>query len=84
MITCNIFVLFISSAPGVEHVLHASQLPTSHSGASHGGSGGRGACDGFKSCRLKRNIPYGNMYYPTSYGSGGANPRGGIGKNPLR
>ncbi|XP_033640829.1 uncharacterized protein LOC117301055 [Asterias rubens] len=62
----------LGQAPGVSHRL-------GNSGASHGGMGGRGACGGIISCRLKRNIPYGNLLYPGAFGSGGAGPRGGIG-----
>ena len=65
--------LFSLTAPGVSHRL-------GNSGASHGGMGGRGACGGIISCRLKRNIPYGNLLYPGAFGSGGAGPRGGIGR----
>ncbi|XP_038052472.1 uncharacterized protein LOC119725183 [Patiria miniata] len=66
------FLTNLGQAPGVPHRL-------GNSGASHGGIGGRGPCDGFVSCRLKRNLPYGNMLYPASFGSGGAGSRGGIG-----
>ncbi|XP_070535283.1 uncharacterized protein [Ptychodera flava] len=59
-------------APGVAHRL-------GNSGASHGGMGGRGGCDGFKTCRLERHMPYCNMYYPDCFGSGGAGSKAGIG-----
>ena len=48
-------------------------------GAGHGGGGGRGNCEGYRTCRLRRGTPYGNMYYPMEYGSGGDGPRGGVG-----
>lgn len=48
-------------------------------GAGHGGAGGRGDCGGYRTCRLRRGVPYGNMYFPTEYGSGGDGARGGIG-----
>lgn len=51
-------------APGVAHKL-------GHSGASHGGMGGRGWCGGFVACRLRRNSPYGTVYLPKDFGSGG-------------
>lgn len=40
-------------------------------GAGHGGTGGRGSCGGFRTCRMKKGLPYGNMYYPRDFGSGG-------------
>ena len=58
--------------PGVYHRLGSS-------GASHGGIGGAGGCDGFVTCRLKRNRPYGNLYVPTEFGSGGDGNNGGSG-----
>lgn len=50
------------------------------SGASHGGLGGAGACGGFVTCRLKRNLPYGSVYIPAAFGSGGSGPLGGSGQ----
>ena len=49
------------------------------SGASAAGLGGRGGCGGYLTCRLKRNLPYGDLYQPTDYGSGGALYNGGTG-----
>ena len=49
------------------------------SGASSGGLGGKGGCAGFLTCRLKRNLPYGDLYYPDDFGSGGALSNGGTG-----
>lgn len=40
-------------------------------GAGHGGTGGRGSCGGYQTCRLKKGLPYGNLYYPRDFGSGG-------------
>lgn len=59
--------------PGVWHRLGAS-------GASHGGLGGAGACDGFVTCRLKRNLPYGSVYIPAAFGSGGTGSMSGSGE----
>ena len=56
-------------APGTAHFL-------GHSGASHGGMGGRGGCEGYAACRLPRNSPYGSMYLPMDFGSGGYGSRG--------
>ena len=50
------------------------------SGASHGGIGGRGGCGGYLTCRLKRNLPYGELFQPDEFGSGGALSNGGVGK----
>lgn len=50
------------------------------SGASHGGLGGAGACGGFVTCRLKQNLPYGSVYIPAAFGSGGSGPLGGSGQ----
>ena len=49
-------------------------------GASHGGTGGKGQCNAFHTCRMNRAEPYGNMYEPEEYGSGGGGQNGGIGK----
>ena len=49
------------------------------SGASHGGLGGRGQCYGVVTCTLPKNLPYGHLYFPQDYGSGGAGSQGGIG-----
>ena len=40
-------------------------------GAGHGGTGGRGSCGAYHTCRMKKGLPYGNLYYPRDYGSGG-------------
>lgn len=49
-------------------------------GASHGGYGGRGACNGdYLTCRQVRNDPYGSLYEPVAYGSGGHGHFGGYG-----
>ena len=49
-------------------------------GASHGGYGGRGACNGdYLTCRQVRNDPYGSLYTPVEYGSGGHGHFGGFG-----
>ena len=53
------------------------------SGASSAGLGGRGGCGGYLTCRLKRNLPYGDLYKPTDYGSGGAEYNGGTGNLSL-
>ena len=42
--------------------------------------GGRGQCDGYVTCRLPRKHPYGDLYLPRDYGSGGADGMGGIGE----
>lgn len=66
-------ILYFVIAPGVPHRLGSS-------GGSHGGLGGRGGCGvGYLSCRLKRNLPYGSLYNPVAYGSGGGGSLGGIG-----
>lgn len=54
------------------------------SGASHGGVGGRGGCGGYTTCRLERNMPYGDLYLPNEHGSGGALSNGGTGKYNFR
>ncbi|KAL4226615.1 hypothetical protein ACF0H5_014598 [Mactra antiquata] len=53
------------------------------SGASHGGLGGRGGCGGYTTCRLERNIPYGDLYQPVNHGSGGRLTSGGTGGGVL-
>lgn len=63
-------------APGISHHLGGS-------GASHAGLGGRGGCGGSKTCRTLKNTPYGSIYHPRSFGSGGAGSLGGIGKISL-
>ena len=55
--------------------------PQGSSGASSAGLGGRGGCEGYLTCRLKRNLPYGDLYHPDDFGSGGALYNGGTGKN---
>ncbi|PIK61100.1 hypothetical protein BSL78_01925 [Apostichopus japonicus] len=59
-------------APGISHHLGSS-------GAAHAGLGGRGACSGSKTCRTFKNLPYGSMYHPRNFGSGGHGNQGGIG-----
>ncbi|WAR26294.1 hypothetical protein MAR_011998 [Mya arenaria] len=53
------------------------------SGGSHGGLGGRGGCDGYTTCRLHRNMPYGDLYIPVAHGSGGGQTNGGTGGGVL-
>ena len=52
-------------------------------GAGHGGTGGRGDCGGYHTCRMKKGLPYGNMYYPRDFGSGG-DGSGGTGGGVLK
>ena len=55
------------------------------SGGSHGGLGGRGGCGaGYLSCLLPRNMPYGNTFRPTEFGSGGSGTSGGTGENDVQ
>lgn len=59
-----------------------SMVPWRPSGAGHGGTGGRSACDStlkIKTCRLAKGMPYGNIFYPNEFGSGGNSGSGGIG-----
>ena len=49
----------------------------------HGGTGGRGDCGGYRTCRMKKGLPYGNMYYPRDFGSGG-DGSGGTGGGVLK
>ena len=51
-------------------------------GAGHGGTGGRGSCRGYHTCRMKKGLPYGNLYYPRDFGSGG-DGNGGTGGGVL-
>ena len=53
--------------------------PYGSNGASSGGLGGRGGCSGMVTCKLKRELPYGDLYQPDDYGSGGAMFNGGTG-----
>lgn len=54
------------------------------SGAGHGGVGGRGSCGGnFKTCRHPRGTPYGSLFEPEEFGSGGDGPGGGTGGGVL-
>ena len=48
-------------------------------GASHGGTGGRGQCKSYLVCRTNRAEAYGDMYLPKEYGSGGGGSYGGYG-----
>nr|XP_054759184.1 uncharacterized protein LOC129265193 [Lytechinus pictus] len=54
------------------------------SGASHAGLGGRGGCQGYVTCTLPKNLPYGDLYNPRDFGSGGGGARGGIGGGTLQ
>ena len=54
-----------------------------HSGAGHGGTGGRGSCGGYQTCRLRKGLPYGSVVFPRDYGSGGDGPGGGTGGGVL-
>ena len=68
------YLFVVHAAPGVSHRLGGS-------GASYGGLGGHGGCgNGYLSCHLTRNLPYGSIYVPKQYGSGGAADQGGIGE----
>ena len=50
------------------------------SGAGHGGVGGRSSCGGmFKTCRHRRGTPYGSIFEPNEFGSGGDGSAGGTG-----
>ena len=49
------------------------------SGASHGGTGGQGACSNHLACKLSRTNAYGDLYQPLEFGSGGSGARGGSG-----
>ena len=42
-----------------------------HGGAGHGGTGGRGSCDGLTYCISRKGLPYGSTFRPTMFGSGG-------------
>ena len=54
-------------------------------GASHGGTGGQSGCSSggghYLSHYAPKNLPYGNLYQPRDYGSGGGGSGGGIGKS---
>ena len=50
------------------------------SGASHGGTGGQGACSNHLSCKLSRSKAYGDLKQPLEFGSGGSGARGGSGR----
>ena len=67
------FCLFSCTGVGVWSTLGSS-------GASSAGLGGRGGCGSYVTCRLERNLPYGDLYQPTDYGSGGALYNGGTGE----
>lgn len=57
-------------------------VPWRRSGAGHGGMGGRPTCDttvNINTCRIKRGFPYGNVFYPNEFGSGGNGVNGGAG-----
>ncbi|XP_076091252.1 uncharacterized protein LOC143063127 [Mytilus galloprovincialis] len=53
------------------------------SGASHGGTGGQGACSNHLSCKLSRSKAYGDLKQPLEFGSGGSGARGGSGGGRL-
>ncbi len=53
------------------------------SGAGHGGTGGQPKCSGYKTCRIRRGLAYGNMFEPTEFGSGG-DSNGGVGGGKLK
>lgn len=58
-----------------------------NNGAGHGGTGGRGKCDSngaINTCRLQKGLPYGNLFYPRSFGSGGDGMNGGKGGGKLQ
>ena len=54
------------------------------SGAGHGGSGGRPSCSGYKTCRIRKGIAYGNMFMPSEFGSGGDGSGGGTGGGKIK
>lgn len=59
-----------------------TMVPWRASGAGHGGTGGRAACDSslrINTCRIKKGMPYGNMFYPNEFGSGSNGQYGGSG-----
>lgn len=59
-----------------------TMVPWKASGAGHGGTGGRAACDNslkINTCRLDKGMPYGNMFNPNEFGSGCNGQNGGPG-----
>ena len=54
-----------------------------NSGAGHGGTGGRGSCGGYQTCRLRKGLPYGDLFLPRDFGSGGDGTGGGTGGGML-
>lgn len=54
------------------------------SGAGHGGSGGQPSCSGYQTCRIRRGLPYGDMFEPIEFGSGGDGSNGGRGGGKIR
>lgn len=54
------------------------------SGAGHGGSGGQPSCYGYKTCRMPKGLPYGDMFQPDEFGSGGDGTSGGIGGGKVK
>ena len=63
---------FLSPGVGQWHRFGAS-------GASHGGTGGQGACSNHLACKLSRSKAYGDLYQPMEFGGGGSGARGGSG-----
>ena len=75
----QVIVLFLITVAFFSGGFPAAQGPGSanstsrlkHGGAGHGGTGGRGSCDGLVSCISRKGLPYGGMFHPASFGSGG-------------
>ena len=55
------------------------------SGAGHGGTGGQPKCSGsgYKTCRIRKGLAYGDMFEPTEFGSGG-DRNGGTGGGKVK
>jgi hypothetical protein len=71
----------VSQGPG-----NVSTFKWKNNGAGHGGTGGRGRCDSsgtINTCRLRKGLPYGNLFYPQEFGSGGDGVYGGKGGGKL-
>lgn len=68
-----------SQGPGT-----VSTFKWKNNGAGHGGTGGRGTCDSPGTCRLRKGLPYGNLFHPQEFGSGGDGASGGKGGGKLR
>ena len=56
------------------------------SGAGHGGTGGQPKCSGpgYKTCRIRKGLAYGNLFEPTEFGSGGDYSAGGTGGGKVK